>query len=205
MLKKNKNKQENGLVHVMDDLHAVANGSGGPKIVLGELLDKVGERSHGAMILVPALIALLPTGGIPTVPTIMAALIVLIALQMAFSPDHIWLPRRLRLFSISNSKLQNGVSRVRPYASKLSWLFKARLTFINEKPFLYLVVLALLVMAATMPPLELLPFAAAAPSFVMTLIGLGLTTDDGLWTMAGLSLSVVVLGAFFYLLFTVIL
>lgn len=205
MLKKNKNTKENGLVHVMDDLHAVANGSGGPKIVLGELLDKVGERSHGALILVPALIALMPTGGIPTVPTIMATMIVLIALQMAFSPEHIWLPRRLRRFSISNSKLQNGVNRVRPYASKLSWLFKSRLTFINEKPFLYLVVLALLVMAATMPPLELLPFAAAAPSFVMTLIGLGLTTDDGLWTIAGLCLAVVVLSAFFYLLFTVIL
>ena len=200
-----KKNSENGLVHVMDDLHSVANGSNGRKVILGELLDKVGERSHGALILVSALIALLPTGGIPTVPTIMATLVVLIALQMAFSPAHIWLPRRLRLFSISNSKLQTSLSRFRPYASKLSWLFRARMTFINERPFLYLIVLALLAMAATMPLLELLPFAAAAPSFVMTVIGLGLTTDDGLWTMAGLCLAVVVLSGFFYLLFTVIL
>jgi len=200
-----KNNKENGLVHVVDDLHAVANGSSEKKIILGELLDKVGERSHGALILVPALIALLPTGGIPTVPTIMATLIVLIALQMAFSPEHIWLPRRIRLFSISSSKLQDSLSRFRPYAGKLSWLFSARMTFINEKPFLYLIVLALMAMAATMPFLELLPFAAAAPSFVMTVIGLGLTTDDGLWTLAGLSLAALALGGFFYLLFTVIL
>lgn len=200
-----KNKKENGLVDVVDDLHAVANGSSGPKIILGELLDKVGERSHGALILVPALIALLPTGGIPTVPTIMAVLIVLIALQMAFSPAHIWLPRRLRLFSIGSKKLQDSLNWFRPHARKLSWLFRARLTFINEKPFLYLVVLALLAMAATMPALEFLPFAAAAPSFVMTVIGLGLTTDDGLWTMAGLCLAVLALSGFFYLLFTVIL
>ena len=196
---------DRGLVEVVDDLHRAADRASSAKVSLGDLLDTVGERSHGALILVPALIALMPTGGIPTVPTIMASIIVLIAAQMVMSPDHIWLPKRVLDFSIGSSKLRKGLEWFRPKAQRFSWLFRSRLTFVNEPPFFYLIVLALVAMAATMPPLELLPFAAAAPSFVMTIIGLGLTTDDGLWTLAGLGLAVAALGLFFYLLFGVIL
>lgn len=197
-------KPGKGLVQVVDDLEDASKENDGDEITLGQLLDKVGERSHGALVLVPALIALLPTGGIPTVPTIMSAMIVIIALQMAFSPDHIWLPKKMKNFSVGNKKLLNGLKWFRPYAEKFSWLFKPRLRFINERPFFYLIVLALLCMALTMPPLEFLPFAAAMPSFVMTLIGLGVTMDDGLWTIAGLVLAIVALSVFGYLLFTVI-
>lgn len=197
-------KAKNGLVDVVDDLDSAAEESGGEDITLGQLLDKVGNRSHGALILVPALIALLPTGGIPTVPTIMAALIFLIAVQIVVSPDHIWLPEKLKRFSIGNTKFRRALQWFRPWAQKFSWLFRSRLTFVNKRPFLYLIVLALLVMACTMPPLEFLPFAAAMPSFVMTVIGLGLTMDDGLWTAGGLGLAILALGGFLYLFFTVI-
>ncbi len=202
---KDDDNADRGLMRVVDDLHEVTDRTASEQLTIGDLLDKVGERSHGALILVPALLAFLPTGGIPTVPTIMAAMIVIIAAQMVFSPDHIWLPRRLRGFTVGNSRLRGGLRWFRPWAQKFSWLFRNRLTFINERPFSYLVVLALIAMAATMPLLEFLPFAAAAPSFVMVVIGLGLTMDDGLWTLAGLSLAVAALALFFYLLFIVIL
>ena len=196
---------EMGLVRVVDDLDEVAELADGKKLTLGQLLDKAGERSHGALILVPALIALMPTGGIPTVPTIMSIIVVLIAVQMVASPEHIWLPRRLRNFSIGKARLRKGLRWFRPYAAKLSGLFRNRMSYVNDRPFSYLIVLALIAMAATMPPLELLPFAAAAPSFVMTIIALGLTMDDGLWTLTGLCLAVAALAFFFFMLFEVIL
>jgi len=198
-------EEHHGLVRMVDDLDGVAARSNSGKVRLGDLLDQVGERSHGPLVLVPALIALMPTGAIPTVPTIMAALIVLVAVQIVFSPDHIWLPKKLQGFTIGTAKLRHAMDWARPWARKLSWLFRNRLLFVNEPPFIFLTALGLIAMAATMPFLELLPFAAAAPSFVMVVIGLGLTMDDGLWTLIGLSLVVADLGLFGYLLFAIIL
>jgi len=47
------------------------------------------------------------------------------------------------------------------------------------------------VLAASVPPLELIPFASSGPFAAIGLIGIGLTTRDGLLVLLGLLMAAV--------------
>lgn len=51
-----------------------------------------GKRSYGPFLLVPALIEISPVGGIPGMPTVLAATIIPFAALMVFGRKYIWLP-----------------------------------------------------------------------------------------------------------------
>jgi hypothetical protein len=52
--------------------------------------------------------------------------------------------------------------------------FRPRLSWLTEGPFTYAIAAICILIALPIPPLELMPFAAAAPALAVTLFGLGL-------------------------------
>lgn len=52
-------------------------------------------------------------------------------------------------------------------------------------------------LALTMPPLELMPFAAALPALAIMTFGLGISVGDGLLVAIGTVLTAVTMGAVF--------
>ncbi|SHF42158.1 Uncharacterized conserved protein [Modicisalibacter ilicicola DSM 19980] len=169
----------------------------GEMLRLQDIVDNFDSRGFGPLLVLPALIVLLPTGAIPTIPTLCGLFIATLAGQLALGKTSPWLPRRLGRRGISHDRFHRAVTRLKPWTERFDKLLKPRLqAFAN--PLSRRLIAALAVMLAlSMIPLELLPFAAALPALAIALMGLGLAAEDGLVMLIGLA---VVIGGGVFLL-----
>ncbi|HET7313825.1 exopolysaccharide biosynthesis protein [Salinisphaera sp.] len=156
------------------------------RLTLGEVLATIGERGYAPLTLILALIAILPTGAVPGVPTVCGASIALVSIQLVFGKRCPWLPKKLRALSIRRTRYTRVAERVRPWTRRIDRLVKPRLPWLVEGAAARVLGLLFVVLALCMPPLEILPFAAAAPGGGIALISLGLAGRDGLWVLFGL-------------------
>ena len=161
----------------------------GRTIQLQDVVDTFQSRGFGPLVTLPALLALLPTGGVPGVPTLCAIFIALIAVQQLFGRQSPWLPRKLRERGISHDKLHRSVERVRPWTRRIDRLLAQRLDILLQPVARRFIAVLVIALALAMIPLELLPFAAAMPALAITVIGLGMTADDGLLLLIGVLLA----------------
>lgn len=159
------------------------------KIEVGELLDIVGERTHGPWLVLPALIGVTPIGGIPGVPTLLAILVALIAGQIAWGNSHIWLPSMARDRTIDTGKLTGTVKWLQPAADFLDRWTHRRLSFFVTKPVVRAGAFLTLALCAMVPPLEVVPFAVAVPFGAIALFGLALIIKDGILMLLALGVS----------------
>lgn len=156
------------------------------RLTLGEVLATIGERGYAPLTLILSLIALLPTGAVPGVPTVCGISIVLVSVQLVFGKRVPWLPKRMRALSIGRTRFIAVAERIRPWTRRIDRLVKPRLQWLVEGAAARFIGLLFVLLAVCMPPLEILPFAAAAPSGGIALISLGLAGRDGLWVLLGL-------------------
>lgn len=171
---------------VLDEL---AEGTSGHEVSIGELMQAIGTRAFGPLLLVPAIIAISPIGAIPGFSILMGIIIILIATQLLGMRRHPWIPQRLEKFSFGRQRLHRTLKLIRPYAEKIDLVLKPRLDFLTGPPFVQLVAVACLVMAALMFPLALVPFGVLFPGLAVALLALGLTAHDGLLILMGLAVS----------------
>ena len=64
----------------------------GDEMKLGDILEAFGSRSFGPVIAILAIIVISPIGAVPFLPTLFAALILLIALQLLAGRSSPWVP-----------------------------------------------------------------------------------------------------------------
>ncbi|WP_129142064.1 exopolysaccharide biosynthesis protein [Modicisalibacter coralii] len=176
-----------GLLDGMDEAHS------GSKLCLQDIVDTFASRGFGPLLVVPALIVVLPTGAIPGIPTLCGLFIAMVAIQLALGKDSPWLPRRLRERGFDHERFHRAVVQVRPWTQRFDRLLKPRLVGLLNPVSRRLIALLAALLALSMMPLELLPFAAALPALAIALMGLGLAAEDGLLMVLGLA--VVVIGA----------
>lgn len=155
-------------------------------ISLGDIVQAFEQRGFGPLLLAPALIVLLPTGAIPGVPTVCALFICLVDGQLLLGRRYPWLPKKLRTFSIGRDKFQSAVKKAKPITKRIDYVIRSRLTGFIEPPASYIIAVLSIFLALTMIPLELVPFAAAAPAAAIAFFALGLTAKDGLLVIVGL-------------------
>lgn len=155
------------------------------ELVVEDVVEALESRGYGPLLLFVALLTLMPTGAIPTVPTIAAVLIILISGQMLLGKNHPWLPRFLRERGIKKEKFRDARDKTSTIIEKLDRLVKPRMHRVFRGPVVKLVAVTCLLIAMTMPPLELLPFAVFVPAAAIGLFGAGLTVKDGLLIILG--------------------
>ncbi|MBX7492075.1 exopolysaccharide biosynthesis protein [Qipengyuania sp. 1NDW9] len=170
------------------------------KVRIGDVLDDFGGRSFGPFILIFALIEITPIGAIPGAPTVLASIIALVAVQMLFGKDHIWMPQFIQDRAVGSKKLHKAVTKLRGVAHWLDHHSRDRLGFFTEGKWLRFAAIAILMLCATVPPLEVLPFASSAPMLAIAAIALALIVRDGLVMLAALLLAAAALvaGTYFY-------
>lgn len=156
------------------------------ELSVDDVMYAIGERGYAPLTLILALIAMLPTGAVPGVPTVCGVSIALVSLQLACGKRYPWLPARLRRVSISHARYTKTAERIKPWARRLDRLVRPRLDALVEGGAARVIGLLFVLLALCMPPLEILPFAAAAPAGAIALISLGLAGRDGLWVLLGL-------------------
>jgi hypothetical protein len=161
------------------------------QVSVADIQDEVGQRSFGPFLFVPALVEISPVGGIPGLPTLLAVIVALFALQMLFGRKHLWLPDLLTRRKVAGDKLERGLCKLRPVIRWLDKLIRPRLHWATNRNASRLLALLCLVLAASVPTLELIPFASSGPFAAIGLIGIGLTTRDGLLVLLGLLMAAV--------------
>ncbi|WP_110689498.1 exopolysaccharide biosynthesis protein [Salinicola endophyticus] len=155
-------------------------------ITLGDIVETFNARGFGPVVLIPGLIALLPTGGVPGVPSLCGIFIALMAIQLVFGRRSPWLPRRLAQRGVSHARWHRITARAKPWTQRIDRLLQPRLTWLLGTLTQRLLALLMMLLGLSMMPLELLPFAAALPALVIVVMALGLTAGDGLMMLLGL-------------------
>ena len=169
----------------------------GESISVATIQDIAGERIAGPLLFFPAMIVVSPLSLIPTLPTIVGTTVVLIASQLIAGRKTIWLPERLRRAALSPERTQKALEFLRPAVAWIEKLSKARLTFLTDGLGMRLAAFVCILVALTMPPLELVPGASTSAGSIIATFGLALTTRDGLLLLFALTL---VLGGAFLLI-----
>nr|CAD6612092.1 exoD-like membrane protein [Rhizobium sp. Khangiran2] len=190
---------QEGLSHLVQSLCSL--GEKHETVSVHQIREEIGERSFGPFLVVPSMIELSPVGGIPGVPTALAAIVSLFSVQIAFGMKHLWLPDFVENRKMPGDKLQDGLNFLRPPARWIDKVLKPRLRWITKPPALQVIAVACLLLAAAVPPLEIVPFGSSLPMGAIGLFGLALTVRDGLLAFLATALAAATL----YTLYTLIL
>jgi hypothetical protein len=166
---------------------------------LDDILDMVGRRSFGPLLLLAGLLTLAPIiGDIPGVPTVIGVFVFLIAAQLLLGREHFWLPDWLLCRSISGDKLLKGLGYMYTPARFIDRFLKPRLFLLANGYAKYTIALTSVGIALCMPVMEVVPFSANAAGIVLVGFGLSMIARDGLLALLSFILTVATFGLVVY-------
>lgn len=168
------------------------------RVTLGSIVESVGGRSFGPLLLLVGLIMTSPLSGMPGLPTTMGILVVLIAGQILFGKDHFWLPRWVLKRSFEQRKISKVVGWLRPPARFVDRWLRPRLPAFVKGWRIHLISFFCVAIGAVMPVMELVPFSAHAAGLALTAFGLALIARDGLLALIAFVVIGVSMGMFVY-------
>lgn len=164
------------------------------EVAVGDVVEALGNRGFGPFLVVIPLIDISPIGSIPGLPTAMAVIVILIAGQMAWGREHLWLPDFVERRAIASNKVGKATKKVRGIARFLDRWFHGRLPTLTKGPFVRAAAFGCIAMALCVPPLELLPLATTAPMLAIAAFGLALTVRDGALMIAACVIGIAAVG-----------
>lgn len=154
-------------------------------VSLGDIVVALGARSFGALLLVPSLLIVSPLSAIPAVPSILAAMIGLVALQIVLDRPSVWLPQVLLRRSLSCRRMMRAMEALRPILRRLDPYLNERLTVLTDRPGNLAALGICCVIPLMMPVIEFVPFLTSVVATAMALFGLGIFVRDGVLMLAG--------------------
>lgn len=155
------------------------------EVAIGDLIRTFGDRSFAPLMLILALVGITPVGGVPTVPTILAGSIALIAGQRLFGRETMWLPQFITCRGVNSDKLTKGSATLDRIARVLDKLAKRRIAALAGPNARRVVAGLIVALCLAMPMLELVPFAAAIPFLAIAVLSLAIMVRDGLVMLVG--------------------
>jgi len=169
------------IINLEQLLDRVSEGTGDQeRVFVGRIVEAVGGRSLGGIILLVGIILISPLSGIPGIPTTMGILLLLVAGQLVFHRRHLWLPQWLLRRTISRARLHKALKWLRPLACFVDRRLAPRLPLLVEEAAAFFIALICVVIAVGLPITELVPFSATAAGTVLAPFGLALIAHDGL-------------------------
>jgi hypothetical protein len=156
------------------------------RITIGDLMDALGDAGLGILLIVFALPSFIPTPGLP-VGFVSGTVVALIALQVMVGRHTLWLPERLRGFSMPREFLVKGaVYLAKPMRFFERWLKPRHSEFTGKTARMFLALPILILAIAIVLPI---PLGNQAPSIALIAFGFGLIERDGLAILVAIILS----------------
>lgn len=182
----NRNENSN-LMELIDSIESMEQDAS--RVSVDDVVHAVGRRSFGPLLLVAGIITLTPIiGDIPGMPTLMAALVLLVSIQLLAGREAFWLPVWLLKRSISQQKFDKGIQLMKKPARRIDGLLRVRLPWLTGYIGIRVTAVVCLLIALAMPPMEFIPFSANGAGLALTLLGLGLVARDGIALLLGFAL-----------------
>lgn len=167
------------LEHLLERVQEAVKGK--EAVSLREVLDMAGHRSYGPFLLAAGVATLAPVlGDIPGMPTLIATVVFLLIGQLLLGRKHLWLPAWLLDRSLSQARLLKVLGWLRPIARFIDRLLRPRLRTFTRGRASAVMAIACMLLALTMPVLEVVPFSANLAGAALTGFGLALIVQDGL-------------------------
>lgn len=165
------------------------------EVSVEDILNIVGRRSFGPILLVAGLVTLAPLiGDIPGVPTAMATLVFIVALQILFQQEKLWLPDAILSRSIDTEKLFKAMSKIEKPAGYVDRFLKPRLEFFTNESMVYAVAVVCIFISLVTPIMEFIPFSANLAGAALCAFGLSFIAEDGLMALIGYIFSASIAG-----------
>ncbi|MBU2099142.1 MAG: exopolysaccharide biosynthesis protein [Gammaproteobacteria bacterium] len=158
------------------------------RVTWGEIMDVVGTRSFGSLLLMAGLITLAPLiGDIPGVPTLVGIFVLLVVGQLLVGREHLWLPAFMLSRSVDRQKLHKALNWMKKPARFIDRLLKPRLGFLVLGAMSHVIALLCMFVAMVMPVMEVVPFSANLAGAALTGFGLALIARDGLLALMAMA------------------
>ncbi|MEQ8557798.1 MAG: exopolysaccharide biosynthesis protein [Henriciella sp.] len=162
----------------------------GETVTVRNLMDAVGRRAYGPILLLLGFISVSPLTFIPGATWLVALITLLVSLQIVIGKKFPWVPRRFLDFEFKRKHLVSGVEGGRKYAHMVDRYLKPRLTILTSPIFAPLIALICVAASVITIPLGFFPFGPLLPGLTILLFGLGLTARDGVFLLlAGAALT----------------
>jgi hypothetical protein len=152
-----------------------------PNLSLNDVVEAFGDRGIGAMILVLSLMALIPWP--PGGKAVFAAPIILLAVELAFQRNEVWLPRWLLKASLNRAAYRKAISKVIKPIRFVENLTRPRLSVLTG-PISEILMGTACVLLALMMALPI-PFGDMLPGLGLVFFALGIMQKDGVAILIG--------------------
>ncbi|MES1199504.1 MAG: exopolysaccharide biosynthesis protein [Pseudomonadota bacterium] len=146
------------------------------RVSVGELIDRLEGRAHGALLLILALPMCIPN--VPGISTIFGALMLAPAIQLALGQRKLWLPKRARAWTFPRAGLHRALGAAIPFLKRVEYLIRPRFAFLTRWPVTTYIGLQTLLMALIL----ILPVWGAnwPPGITVALTAIALLQRDGI-------------------------
>ncbi len=173
----------------------------GHSVTVGEILDRVGSKGFGLLMMVLALPSALP---VPAAgySTPFGILFVFLGGQMLIGRREPWLPQWARKISFKASLAEKMLAGAAKGFGLLEHLVKPRLEWVASRPGMACLSLLVVVMACLM--ILPIPLTNTAPAMVIFLIGVGLCERDGLFAAAAVVLGILAVAFYAFVIYVLI-
>lgn len=161
-------------------LTSLGDNTDGDVVTVRDLLNAVGRRSYGPILLLLGFVSISPLTIIPGANWAVALVILVISGQILIGRDYPWVPRTALDFEMKREHLKEGIRIAGKYAAQVDRFLKPRLTILTAPPFAQLVALICIGAALVSFPLGFVPLGPVLPGLAVLFFGLGLTARDGL-------------------------
>ncbi|MGK9065332.1 exopolysaccharide biosynthesis protein [Stutzerimonas chloritidismutans] len=178
-------EETHALSDVLDQLESSIHGE---SIAVSEVIERLGQHSFASLMLVFSLISTSPASAIPGITAVVATVVFILVVQMIAGRNCLWLPGFITRRRMSSQKLCKGIGWLRKPVHFVERFLKARLTFLSQRPWLWLPLILVLCLTLFMPFMEIIPTSGSIASAVIALFAAGLLTRDGALILASLVL-----------------
>jgi hypothetical protein len=166
-------------------LAEIAEGPEDDRISIGDLLAALKRRALGALIFIFAVPVALPLP--PGVSTVFGAPLLFLTAQLMLGMKP-WLPKFITNRSLKRGEFKRIISAVAPWLHRAESVMRPRLSFVGQRPFVYLLGLMCLILSIIL--FLPIPLGNMLPALAVAIISLGLLARDGLWMLIGLAVGV---------------
>lgn len=160
----------------------------GERVYLKDLVNALGDRAFGLLILIFALPNAVGLGTIPGLSTVFGVPQIFIAAQMILGRDRPWLPAWVLDKSLARGDFQTMVEKSAPYLSRAEAVLRPRWMAFSC-PLAERCLGAVFLILASIVALPI-PGGNWPPAVAMAFISIGLVERDGLYVTIGLAVSI---------------
>lgn len=156
------------------------------RVTVGEIIERLEDQAFGLLLLLLALPNCIPS--IPGLSTIFGVMMMAPAVQLILGRDELWLPQRIRRWSISRDALRMAIKGSLPVLRPIERFIAPHWTALTRPPFTQFLGLQTLVLAMVM--ILPIPLGHWLPGVAIAATALALLQRDGRLALLSVPLAI---------------